>query len=63
MDYQTPTKKTKRPLDIDSDEIELRSTKSFDYWPRFIVIETLDKTPLKLNPFAISKGIQEKLKM
>ncbi|XP_048246319.1 uncharacterized protein LOC125377331 [Haliotis rufescens] len=28
-----------------------------DYWPRFLVIEALDKEPIKLNPFAISKGI------
>ncbi|XP_071099091.1 uncharacterized protein [Haliotis cracherodii] len=27
------------------------------YWPRFLVIEALDKEPIKLNPFAISKGI------
>ncbi|XP_048237115.1 uncharacterized protein LOC125372118 [Haliotis rufescens] len=29
-----------------------------DSWPRFIVIASADDTPLKLNPFAISKGIQ-----
>ncbi|XP_048252611.1 uncharacterized protein LOC125380895 [Haliotis rufescens] len=29
-----------------------------DSWPRFIVIASVDETPLKLNPFAISKGIQ-----
>ncbi|XP_048251526.1 uncharacterized protein LOC125379294 [Haliotis rufescens] len=27
-------------------------------WPRFLVISTVDESPLKLNPFAISKGIQ-----
>ncbi|XP_048248839.1 uncharacterized protein LOC125378067 [Haliotis rufescens] len=27
-------------------------------WPRFLVISTIDDSPLKLNPFAISKGIQ-----
>ncbi|XP_046545770.1 uncharacterized protein LOC124255870 [Haliotis rubra] len=29
-----------------------------DAWPRFIVISSSDGNPLKLNPFAISKGIQ-----
>ncbi|XP_067660296.1 uncharacterized protein [Haliotis asinina] len=28
-----------------------------DSWPRFIVISSADENPLKLNPFAISKGI------
>ncbi|XP_048249780.1 uncharacterized protein LOC125378373 [Haliotis rufescens] len=28
-----------------------------DYWPGFLVIKALDKEPIKLNPFAISKGI------
>ncbi|XP_071086572.1 uncharacterized protein [Haliotis cracherodii] len=27
-------------------------------WPRFIVISSSDGNPLKLNPFAVSKGIQ-----
>ncbi len=55
MEYQTPNKKTKRPLDNDDDE--QRPSKSVDYWPHFLILQTLDDTPLKLNPFAISKGI------
>ncbi|XP_046542344.1 E3 ubiquitin-protein ligase TRIM17-like [Haliotis rubra] len=58
MAYETPVKKTKRPLDIDRDDDEHRPTQSIDYWPHFVVIETHDKTPLKLNPFAVSKAIQ-----
>ncbi|XP_067668086.1 uncharacterized protein [Haliotis asinina] len=58
MAYETPTKKTKRPFETDPIDDGLRPSKSTDLWPRFLVIETIDKAPLKLNPFAISKGIQ-----
>ncbi len=58
MAYETPLTKKKRPLDTDPVDIDHRPSTSFDYWPRFIVLETIDKSPLKLNPFAVSKGIQ-----
>ncbi|XP_048255091.1 uncharacterized protein LOC125381695 [Haliotis rufescens] len=31
---------------------------TFENWPRFLVISSLDDTPLKLNPFAVEKAIQ-----
>ncbi|XP_071091237.1 uncharacterized protein [Haliotis cracherodii] len=46
----------RRHLSSSSDE-ELSSILQ-ESWPRFLVISTHDDSPLKLNPFAISKGIQ-----
>ena len=40
-----------------SDDEEV-STLGKDSWPSFFVIEAADGSPLKLNPFAVSKGIQ-----
>ncbi|XP_067648841.1 uncharacterized protein [Haliotis asinina] len=56
MAYTTSIKRNKRQLDNDDDELR-PSIPTVDYWPRFLVIETLDKSPFKLNPFAVSKGI------
>ncbi|XP_067660166.1 angiopoietin-related protein 2-like [Haliotis asinina] len=55
MAYETPNKKTKRPLENDLVDNDLRLSKPIDYWQRFVVMETNDLTPIKFNPFAVSK--------
>ncbi len=55
--YEKTPKKTKRQLDNDPIDTDQRLPTSIEYWPRFLIIETVDKTPIKLNPFAIAKGI------
>ncbi|XP_048251529.1 uncharacterized protein LOC125379297 [Haliotis rufescens] len=51
------TNKRRHVDSLTSDEEET-STEIADSWPRFIVIASADGNPLKLNPFAMSKGIQ-----
>ncbi|XP_048240225.1 uncharacterized protein LOC125373269 [Haliotis rufescens] len=44
---------------FDNENDSLRTpTITFENWPRFLVISTLDGTPLKLNPFAVEKAVQ-----
>ncbi|XP_048255090.1 uncharacterized protein LOC125381694 [Haliotis rufescens] len=45
----------RRHLDVDAETDDV--SQHIDTWARFLVIETLDKQPIKLNPFAVSKAI------
>ncbi|XP_048248809.1 uncharacterized protein LOC125378050 [Haliotis rufescens] len=55
MASQHPGSK-RRYIESDNSPDENTTNRS-DYWPRFLIIEACDKEPIKLNPFAISKGI------
>ncbi len=50
--------KTSKRRHMSSSSDEEVSSFVKDYWPRFLVIECADGSPLNINPFAVSKGIQ-----
>ncbi len=56
LHIQSGSSKTNKRRHVDSDD-EI-STEFSDTLPRFIVVASADGTPLKFNPFAISKGIE-----
>ena len=59
MASMSDPKRPKRSLSNSENEESSSSKSQYSSWPRFVVVESPDSsTPLKLNPFALSKAVK-----